>query len=141
MGKFYEVRARRTRVCEVKTALGRRRNTSTCNVKTLYSSSVECTVVIHRNVFFIFGRQWTSIRVDRSLKLTAEVMENVNRNLESGESKRSVAENVGVPETTPRKVINMDSTDVTKLLQGCLLKGGRKTSSWILQRFKPGSMI
>jgi hypothetical protein len=68
-------------------------------------------------------------------------MENVNRNLESGECKRSVAVNVGVPESTPRKVINMDSTDVTKLLQGCLIKGGRKTSSWILQRFKPGSMI
>ena len=40
---------------------------------------------------------------ERSLKFTAEVTENVTRRLEAGESKRSVAEDLGVPESTLRK--------------------------------------
>ena len=37
---------------------------------------------------------------ERSLKFTAEVTENVTRRLEAGESKRSIAEDLGVSEST-----------------------------------------
>jgi hypothetical protein len=42
-------------------------------------------------------------KTERSLKFTAEVMENINRRLEAGEIKRSIAEYLKVPESTLRK--------------------------------------
>jgi hypothetical protein len=46
-------------------------------------------------------------KTERSLKFTAEVMENINRRLEVGESKRSIAEYLKVPESTLRKRLSM----------------------------------
>jgi hypothetical protein len=37
-------------------------------------------------------------KTERSLKFAAEVMENINRRVEAGESKRSIAEYLKVPE-------------------------------------------
>jgi hypothetical protein len=48
-------------------------------------------------------------KTERSLKFAAEVMENINRRLEAGESKRSVAEYLKVPESTLRKRLRMGS--------------------------------
>jgi hypothetical protein len=42
-------------------------------------------------------------KTDRSLKFTTEVMHNVNRRPRAGESKRSIDEDLGVPESTLRK--------------------------------------
>jgi hypothetical protein len=42
-------------------------------------------------------------KAERSLKFTVEVMENINRRLEAGESKRSIAEYLKAPESTQRK--------------------------------------
>jgi hypothetical protein len=39
-------------------------------------------------------------KTERSLKFTAEVMENINRRLEAGESKRYIAEYLKIPEST-----------------------------------------
>jgi hypothetical protein len=42
-------------------------------------------------------------KTERSLKFTSEVMENIKRRPEAGESKRSIAEYLKVPESTLRK--------------------------------------
>jgi hypothetical protein len=42
-------------------------------------------------------------KTERSLKFTAEVMQNINRRLEAGESKRSIAEYLKVLESALRK--------------------------------------
>jgi hypothetical protein len=46
-------------------------------------------------------------KTERSLKFTVEVMENINRRLEAGESKRSLAEYLKVPASTLRKRLRM----------------------------------
>jgi hypothetical protein len=46
-------------------------------------------------------------KTERSLKFTAEVMENINQRPEAGESKRSIAEYLKVPESTLRKRLRM----------------------------------
>jgi hypothetical protein len=46
-------------------------------------------------------------KTERSLKFTAKVMESINRRLEAGESKRSIAEHLKVPESTLRNRLRM----------------------------------
>jgi Zn-dependent peptidase ImmA (M78 family) len=46
-------------------------------------------------------------KTERSLKFTTEVMENINRRQEAGESNRSIAEYFRVPESTLRKRLRM----------------------------------
>jgi hypothetical protein len=46
-------------------------------------------------------------KTERSLKFTAEVMENINRRLQAGKSKRYIAEYLKVPESTLRKMLGM----------------------------------
>ena len=46
-------------------------------------------------------------KTDRSLKVTTEVMDNANRRLHTGERKRSIAGDLGVPESTLRKRLKL----------------------------------
>lgn len=46
-------------------------------------------------------------KTDRSLKVTTEVMDNANRRLHTGETKRSIAGDLGVPESTLRKRLKL----------------------------------
>jgi hypothetical protein len=46
-------------------------------------------------------------KTERSLKFTAEVMENINRRLEAGGSKRSIEEYLKLPVSTLRKRLRM----------------------------------
>jgi hypothetical protein len=64
--------------------------------------------ILFGTAFFLL-RLWTSTRgkTERSLKFTAEVMKNINRCLDAGERKRSIAEDMKVPESTLRKRLRM----------------------------------
>jgi transposase-like protein len=61
-------------------------------------------------VFYsVRGNGQVEKKTERLLKFTAEVMENVTRCLEAGESKRSIAEDLGVPESTLRKRLKTET--------------------------------
>jgi hypothetical protein len=65
-------------------------------------------VIIFGTAFFLLQTMGKYKRkTERSLKFTAEVMENINRRPEAGESKRPIAEYSKVPESTLRKRLRM----------------------------------
>ena len=64
-------------------------------------------------------------------------MDNANRRLHTGESKRSIAEDFGVAWINPEKEFeDSDSTDFSRSLQGYIYQCGTERVSWLLQRFR-----
>ena len=69
-------------------------------------------------------------KTDRSLKVTTEVMDNANRRLHTGESKRSIAEDFRVAWINPEKEFeDSDSTDFSRSIQGYIYQCGTERVS------------